>query len=219
MASIQQLLDDIKLRYRHTFTNAQVLVWMNEEQRDLFEILQIDSPPYSFTLVASTYFYPIPTDIEIDKIKTISIQINDDTTPDFTGLPFKRNDDGQEVSIAEYWYTIVDGNFYINVPGGPVANRKVYVYFDKSPAEISTANLAIEPSTPAKYQEILKLGTLERIAAARKDIGMKNNYASDKEQKILDATWHMKTNEPEFISPIDVLPKRAGRTVSSVISG
>lgn len=207
MSTIQQLLDDVKLRYRHTFTNAQVLVWMNEEQRELFEILQIDSVPYSFTLVANTYFYPIPTDIEIEKIKTVNIQVNDQTPPNFAQLPFVRNDDNQEVNVAQYWYTIIENNFYINVPGGPVADRKVYVYHDKSPTEISSANLSIEPSTPVKFQEILKLGVLERIAAARKDIVMKNNFAAEKEEKIAHELWSMKANEPEFISAIDVLPR------------
>lgn len=207
MSTIQQLIDDVKLRYRHTFTTDQVLVWMNEEQRELFEILEIDAAPYSFTLVANTYFYPMPEDVEIEKIKTVNIQVNDQTPPDFAQLPFIRNDDNQDASVAQYWYTIIENNFYINVPGGPVAGRKVYVYHDKSPTEISSANLSIEPSTPVKFQEILKLGVLERIAAARKDIVMKNNFAAEKEEKIAHELWSMKANEPEFISAIDVLPR------------
>lgn len=208
MATIQQLLDDINLRYRNTFTNAQKIIWMNEEQTDLFEIFEIDSPPYNFTLVANTYFYPIPSGTEIDKIKTITIQIDDDATePNFDELPFKRNDDRQFVYEDEYWYTIVEDNFFINVPGDIVEGRNVYVYFDSSPTEISASSLNVEPSTPKRYQEILKLGTLERICAARKDTAAKTNYANEKEAKIADVEWRMKMSEPEWIAPVDTLPR------------
>lgn len=205
MSTTQQLLDDINLRYRNTFTTAQKLVWMNEEQRELFEVLELDSAPYAFTLVAVTYFYPIPSDVEIEKIKTITIQVN--AQGNYWPLPFVRNDDCQQADLAQYWYTIVGDNFYINVPGGATTGRNVYVYFDKSPTEISDTALSVEPSTPKKFQEVLKLGVLERIAAARKDVDMKNNFASDKENKITDFIWSMKMSEPEFMSPIDVLPK------------
>jgi hypothetical protein len=210
MATIQELLTDIDLRYRNTFTTAQKIVWMNEEQTDLFEIFEIDSPPYNFTLVADTYFYPIPAGVDIDKIKTIAIQIDDAAEPNFDELPFKRNDDRQFVSESEYWYTIVEDNFYINVPGDIVTGRNVYVYFDSAPTEISSSSVDVEPSTPKRYQEILKLGTLERICAARKDIAMKNNFANEKEAKIADVEWRMKMSEPEWITPADYLPN-AGR--------
>lgn len=207
MATIQSLLTDISLRYRHSYTNAQVIVWMNEEQTDLFEIFEIDSPPYNFTLVANTYFYPIPAGTDIDKIKTVTIQIDDATNPNFDELPFKRNDDRQFVNEDEYWYTIVEDNFFINVPGNIVTGRNVYVYFDSAPTEISASSLNVEPSTPKRYQEILKLGTLERIASARKDVMMKNNYANEKEAKIADVEWRMKMSEPEFVSPADFMPR------------
>lgn len=204
MASIQLLLDDINLRYRNTYTTAQKIVWMNDEQSELFETLEIDSVPYGFALVADQFLYPIDTEIDVDRIKQLTIQVNDTV---FDDLPFKRTTD--EVNESEYWYTLVERNFYINVPGGAISDRAVYIYLDSQPVPISDTALTVEPSIPLRYQEILKFGVLKRIAMARKDVIMANNYDATYQQMILDMEWKMKMNTPKFPSAIDVMPRRS----------
>lgn len=213
MATIQQLLDDVSLRYRHSFTTAQVLVWMNEEQEELFQIFEIDSPPYAFTLVADQYLYPIPDGVDIDRIKVINVQVNDNTDPTFEQLNFRRNDDYVDTWSSTYWYTIIEDNFFIHLPSDSMyaSTRYVYIYCDSQPTVITSSNLSVEPSVPLRYQEILKLGTLERIAAARKDLDMKSNFYNDKQEKIIDMEWRMRMQEPEWISPTDVMPRPNGR--------
>jgi hypothetical protein len=205
LATIQSLLDDINLRYRNTFTTAQKVVWMNDEQNDLFEILEIDSVPYGFNTVASQFLYPIDAGIDIDRIKQLTIQVNSSTPPNFDDLPFKRTTD--EVDVSECWYTLVERNFYINIPSGAVNNRAVYIYLDSQPTAISETNLSVEPSIPLRYQDIFKVGVLKRIASARKDTLMRNNLDAEYQEMIQDVQWLMKMNTPEFTTPIDVMPK------------
>lgn len=209
MATLQQMLDDIKLRYRHSFTNDQVLVWMSEEQRELFEYIEIDGEPYQFTTVADQNFYPIPGEIEIEKIKAVTFER--DSNDNYIQLDFKRNDDNVFITNDGLWYTIISDTFYIHYPGTMPADRKIYIYADQLAIDMNSSNLSLEPATPKKFQEILKLGTLERIASARKDVIMKNNYAAEKEQKISDMLWNMKQYEPEWVSPADVMPHAGGR--------
>jgi hypothetical protein len=219
MAIISALLTDINLRYRNTYTDAQKVVWMNEEQQELFEMFEIESVPYSFLTVANTKIYPIPSGVELEKIKVINIQINDNNPPEFQELPYKRNDDKQEVYEWEYFYTYVQNNLFINVPGQMVGYRNVYIYTDLADSAIDPLVLSVEPVTPVKFQEILKLGTLKRIAQARKDVIMANNYSAEHDQKIEDFMWAMKMNEPEFSTPIDVMPRNGYRnTVSNMVS-
>lgn len=213
MSTIQQLLDDINLRYRNTFTPAQKIVWMNDVQNDLFEVLEIESVPYGFDTVKSQFIYPIDPEIDIDRIKVMTIQVDDATTPSFEELPYKRNDNNQYANEWDYWYSLVENNFYINIPGGAVNNRAVYIYLDSAATEISVDSLNIEPATPKRYQELLKLGTLKRIAAARKDTLMRNNYDAEYQEKLDDVQWKMKMAEPEWITPIDVLPKSSRNVV------
>lgn len=205
MATIQLLLDDIDLRYRNTFTVSQKLVWMNEEQRELFETLELDSVPFSFSTIAGQYLYPIPNGVEKDRIKVITYQIN---TTDYVEVPFKENDNNQFASGNELFYTILENNFYFNIPTVPIDNRTIYIYLDSQPEDISSTVLNVEPSVPKRYQELLKLGTLKRIAAARKDGIMYNNYDSDYQNKVLDMEMKMALQVPEYHSPIDMMPRR-----------
>lgn len=208
MTTTTAALDDIKLRYRHAYTPAQVLVWMNEEQRELYEMLEIDSAPFVFTTIAGNPYYPLDSELDVAKIKTVTIQTNDDgINQEFKPVPFKRNDDNQYVNDTETFYTIISDVMFLYVPGSVIGNRIVYIYSDEGAVDIVEGGTI---ALPIKYMEILKLGTLERIAAARKDIEMKVNYASDKQEKIENLLWLTKLQEPEWTSPIDVMPKVGG---------
>ncbi|GIQ62160.1 hypothetical protein PACILC2_07280 [Paenibacillus cisolokensis] len=184
MATAQQILDDVNLRYRNSFTTEQKLVWFNEEQRELFDVLELDSPPYTFQTVEGENYYPFPDQFDTTKIKTVTYQINDTAEPSFVEVPFLRNDDRQGV-LDQPWYTIVSDAIYLYVPDKVPDNRTVYIYTDSDPTEVTTANLNASPDLPTKYQEILKLGILKRICAARKDVVMVNNYTAEYEQKYL----------------------------------
>lgn len=203
MASSQAILDDVNLRYRNSFTTEQKLIWLNEEQRELFDILELDSPPYTFQTVAGENFYPFPDQFDVTKIKTVTYQVSDTAQQNYLEVPFLRNDDRQGV-LSGPWYSIVSDAMYLDVGGDVPDGRNVYIYTDSDPIEVTTANISSAPDLPTKYQELLKLGVLKRIAQARKDIVMQNNYAAEYEQKISDVLWERKLKEPEWTSPIDV---------------
>lgn len=206
MPSAQAILDDIDLRYRNTFTTANKLVWFNEEQRELFDVLELDSAPYTFTTTADENFYPLSSGFDVTKIKVVTYQMEDTDDPNYIEIPFKRNDDNQ-YSGSSIWYTIIADAFYLHVDDSVPADRNVYIYCDSDPDEVTTANVSSAPNLPTKYQELLKLGILKRIAGARKDISMRNNYDMEYQQKIDDVLWQRRLKEPEFISPVDMMPR------------
>ncbi|MOA40355.1 hypothetical protein D3C78_1622210 [compost metagenome] len=100
---------------------------------------------------------------------------------------------------------------YLHVPGGVPSDRIVYIYTDSDPTEVTSSNVGYAPDLPTKYQEILKLGVLKRIAGARKDIQMRNNYDMEYQQKIDDILWQKKLKEPEWTVPTDVMPRAGNR--------
>ena len=206
MASSQSILDDVKLRYRHTFTTDQVLVWLNEEQRELFDILELDSPPYAFVTVEGENFYPFPDQFDVTKIKTVTYQVDTNPVPDYTELPFARNGRGVNAPYG-MWCTVVSDAFYLYIEGGVPDARTIYIYTDSDPQEVTTANLGVSPDLPTKYQEILKLGVLKRIAMARKDVNFYQNYSDTYEQKIADVLWERKLKEPQWVQPTDTQPR------------
>lgn len=201
MATVTEIMADINLRYRNTFTNAQKLVWLNEELRELFDVLEIDSPPYAFKTVGGESIYPFPDGFDFTKIKVVSMQINASSpNPTYRELPFKRNDDNV-FAPGGPWYTIVSNTMYIEYPGGVPDGMTVYIYCDASPTEVLESTMNLPCELPIEYQEILKIGVLKRIAGARKDIVMYNNYNADYQEKVAEELWERKLKEPEFVQP------------------
>lgn len=208
MASANTLMADVNLRYRNTFTLAQKLVWLNEEKRELFDVLEIESSPYAFKTVAGIDLYPFPAGFDPTKIRTVTYQVNDGEQ--YREVPVLVNDDNSYTSQRDTWYSIMAGNMLLNIPGGPVEGRNVYIFLSSDSTDVTEATAAAELDLPVKYQEILKFGVLERIAEARKDIVMKNNYTVEKEQKISELMWSRKMQEPEWTTVQDAMPQRAG---------
>ncbi|MCP1134330.1 hypothetical protein NKT34_13580 [Paenibacillus polysaccharolyticus] len=194
-------MSDINLRYRNAFTNAQKLVWFNEEQRELFDCLELNSPPYAFTTVDGINIYPFPDEFDTSKINVVSMQINTSSpSPTFVEVPSKYNDDNV-FAPRGVWYTVVSNTMFLYYPNTMPGNMVVYVYCDASPTDVTEATMDLEPDLPTKYQEILKIGVLKRIAGARKDIVMRNNFDAEYQEKIADVLWARKLEEPEWAQP------------------
>ncbi|KWX71623.1 hypothetical protein AMQ84_27260 [Paenibacillus riograndensis] len=201
MATASSLLNSINLMYRNSYSTADKLVWMNEEQRELFDLLEIDSEPYAFVTVQDNNYYPFPAGFDVTKIKVVTMQItNSSPNPTFQEVTPKQNDDNVFADNCP-WYTIVSDAMFLSYPGGVPDAVAVYIYCDADPAEITEVNLNLSPDIPVKYQEILKLGVLKRMASARKDIVMHNNYDAEYQEKISDVLWLRKLKEPEFTQP------------------
>lgn len=207
MASYKDILDDVKTRYRHSFTDDKVFVWLNESMGDIYQDIELDSIPYLIQTIYHEHFYNLPENMDVTKIKTVTCRI--DNSDVYTEIPFMRVDDMQFANDGTYWYSIVGQMFYLNVPDEIPDNMPILIYCDAFVDIVTTANINDKVNLPMRYQEVLKLGILERIAAARKDVVMKNNYMAEKQEKLTDFVWQTKLAEPEWTKPIDVMP-RAG---------
>ena len=207
MTTIQAMFNDVMLRYRHSFNNAQLVEWYNELMNSIYEELEMDSEPYGFQLVNGMNYYAIPTGVDVNKIKVMTIQINDGDPPAFDELPFYRNDNNQFADTSGIWCTIIGDNFFINVPN-VVQDRFVYIYQDKTPSQVTTADLGKESELPYKYQGLLKHRLLQRIAEARKDVTFANNFKVMADEMEEDYVWSRKMNEPEFSSAVDMMPRQ-----------
>jgi hypothetical protein len=207
MTTAGDLLSDIDLRYRNTFTAAQKSVWMNDEQNDIFNTFKIDIGPVNFPLQTGVQFYPLPVTVQyIEQIRTVTIQVTSSQPyPDFIELPYRRDDDGV-IDSGDYWYTIVGQNtMFINIPPtDTVDSYQVYIYLDGASVQITDSTSPV--SVPQKYLEILKYGVLRRIAEARKDSTMQANFDASRNEIIQDMLWSSVVNEPDWITPVSTLP-------------
>jgi hypothetical protein len=196
-----ELLPDINLRYRNTFTDAQKISWMNDEQNDIFKMFKIERDPVPVPLVTGSKLYLRPQEIKyIDQVRAATIQVNSDqSNPQFIDLPFYRDFNKVGADLSP-WYTFLGPDkIYINVPNTDLTSRYVYFFVDATPEPIKDGSSQV--SVPDKYMEIMKYGVLRRIAEARKDIVMVNNYTNSREELINDILWTEVTNEPEWVQP------------------
>lgn len=217
MPTVQQLLNDIDVRYKNGYTDAEKIFWMNQVQKQIYQRVPHESPPYAFVTVADQAFYALPTDCDLRGIKQVTLQIDNDTTAgdkDFIKLPYKRKD--EPADTYERFYSLVERNLFLNpMPDTNTADRDVYLYYDKKPTDLTTTTQT--PDLDENFHELLIYGTLERVTGARKDSTMKSNYAND--FNILFAQYEQmyQPNFPEYVTTRDVLPKR-GRKRKSVVS-
>lgn len=219
MPTLQELLNDVDSRYRNTYTTAQKVAWMNMVQRQIYQIIRHESLPYRFQTVVDLAFYPLPGDMDVRNIEQVALQINDSVTdPQYEQLDYKRKD--EEASEGERFYSIVERDFFL-YPTPTTAGRNVIIYYIEKPTALTETNLDATPDLDEAFQELLVLGTLERICAARKDSEMKSNYANDFNMMLDEYEFMLKVTDPEFVQPIDVMPRsgvRHGRTVVTTVT-
>ncbi|WP_339283666.1 hypothetical protein [Paenibacillus sp. FSL R5-0486] len=195
------LLADINLRYRNTFTEAQKLVWMNDEQNDIFQSFKIESDPVPVPLVTGSKLYLRPPEIKyIEQVRAATMQLNSSgNDPAFVDLPFRRNMNDVGANFAP-WYTFLGSDkMYINLPNTDMTDCIAYFFIDAYATPITAGTSVL--SLPDKYMEIMKYGVLRRIAEARKDIVMVNNYTGSRDEIIDNMLWTEVTNEPEWVVP------------------
>ncbi len=195
------LLADINLRYRNTFTEAQKLVWMNDEQNDIFQSFKIERDPVPVSLVTGSKLYLRPPEIKyIEQVRAATLQLNTSGNESaFVDLTYRRNMNDVGANLMP-WYTFLGSDkMYINVPNTDLTDRTAYFFIDAYADPITDGDTVL--SVPDKYMEIMKYGVLRRIAEARKDIVMVNNYTGSRDEIIDNMLWSEVTSEPEWVVP------------------
>ncbi|MCL6479073.1 MAG: hypothetical protein K6T65_11775 [Peptococcaceae bacterium] len=224
MPTIQQLLDDIDLRYPNSLTIAQKLYWMNRIQKEIFQEAKHEAPPYYFTTVSGQSFYPLPSDCDPDDIIKFTIETKSGSN-DYNPLTFREFDSDEYVASTDEFCTVFNGNIYLNPqPTVSTAGRKVYVYYNKHPAELSESNLSASPDLQEAYRDLLVFGVVRNIAQAMKNVEIANNYASEYNVLMRKLLVEKYNKMPKYPATKDVYLRRYWRSkarerIEVVVSG
>lgn len=210
MRTVQQLLDEIDITYRNTYTVDQKVRWMNTVQNQIFQIVPKESPPYVFTTIADFAFYALPEDCDRFGIKQVTIERGVGNEK-YDALPYISLESNQEVSTGSRFYSVLQNNLFINpMPTAQDEGKKVYILYNHRPAELTSANTSAVPEIEGDFDELLILGCLERIARARGEIEDKNNFAADYNVLFSQYRDMYKLRQPEYYTVNDNLPRRRG---------
>lgn len=206
MPTIQQIIDDAKNRYRHTYLENVIIGWLDTVHIKMWKIIPRDALPVVIILNGSG-MYALPPGVQRRHIKRVTM--GPQAGP-FITLSYEDINEDQAIGYS------VSGDFItLTEPKQPIVGVPItyilFIYFDKViPTSLVGLAKTAKPEIDETFHEALTVGLLEMIAGARKDIKMKNNYASEFNALIGNFMLEAMDNDPEYPSCRDDLPRRAG---------
>lgn len=211
MPTLQALLDNVDTTYRNSYATAVKVGWMNDCQNQIFQKVPKDAEPYAITTVDGYALYDLPADCDRFGLRAVTIETGVDSDR-FDTLPFVSLTSNRSVGEGSHFYSILKNQIFISpVPNAKTAGRRIILFYNKRPAQLSSGALGEIPELEEGFQELLVLGTLERIARARGEIEDKNNFAADYNALIGEYVKMYKLRQPENYRVKDVMPSRNRR--------
>lgn len=202
MKSSKEIMEDAKTRYRHSYSEPIVIGWLNLVLKDLWKLVPRDTLP-AIIMLNKTEIYDVPAGIKRKYIKKVT---KGPITGPFVPLEYIELDE----QITNNFYSILGNKLIVKEHEDPNVSELLFIYYDKVlPIEVTGENLDDPPDIDESHEELLTVGLLEKIAGARKDIKMKNNYTSDYQSLLGDFAMEALTEEPDYPSCKDELPRRA----------
>jgi len=223
MATTGEILTRVKA-YRNTFTDAQIVNWMDTVQRQIFQDVPHEAPPFKFNTSEAIAFYPLPGDCDPLGVKQVTIE----RTPGserYQTLDFLSVESNVHLDPTAPFYSVQGNeNLFLNpLPTDTTAGKKVYIVYNKRPAVLSVVTLDAVPDLEVDFHELIELGAKARVARERGEVTDKNNFQADFNELFAKYVNRYSKAYPEYSRVKDVLPRRgrdryAGRsTVSSLM--
>lgn len=161
--TLQEVLDTIQLKYPHAYTNAQIIMMLNDIQRRIFRTIFKRETADTMDIIANNPFYPIT--FSPDNI--IEVVVNGEEYP---SQNIKYDSQGR-------YHYIADDNFIGIVPT-PKENvyRGLTIFHYKEPSELSADDLEAVPDLEKAWHELLVYRCCVELAEIARDGEMVNAF-------------------------------------------
>lgn len=174
--TVKQVLDDIKIRLPHSYTQDSLFLWINETMKKIYKDLAIQDN-YSFTTTANKELYVLPEDCSIDMINsvTISEKARNQYNPyDWGNFNELRSYMPNEKMLVPGYYDGREGA--IGIYPTPKDVRKVDIFYMKKPKMVTKEEDYIELDD--NYIDLVKYNVMAIIAMSghNPDVELANEY-------------------------------------------
>ena len=168
---IQNIIDDINIRYPNGFSDEQIIKWINLVVEENWEDLAVDEV-YTATLLTGEPTYQLPNTIDFSGINAVYVNEKEYTPK---ALP--------DYKTQNIYFKEEEGAITFNPK--PNGGENLYIYHLHKPEQISTAqdDLRIRP----QFAEIVKNAIFIIIAKAGSYVDLANNYVYDFNAALEDA--------------------------------
>lgn len=174
--TVEQLLEDIKIRLPNEYKDESMFLWINETMKKIYKDLAIEEQ-YSFTTIKNKQLYSLPENCSIDMITSVTIStkarnaINPYDWGNFEEL--KSYLSNEKMTIPGYF----DGREgAIGIYPTPIDVRKVDIYYLKKPTMVTSRDDYIEIDD--NYVDLVKFNVMSIIAMSghNPDTELANEY-------------------------------------------
>lgn len=174
--TVRQVLDDIKIRLPHEYSEDSLFLWINETMKKIYKDLSIQDQ-YSFTTRVNQELYSLPENCSIDMINHVTISSKARTQDNlYDWGDFKELHSylpNEKMTVQGYF----DGREgAIGIYPAPKDVRKVDIYFMKKPQMVTKLDDYIELDD--NYIDLVKYNVISIIAMSgyNPDIELANEY-------------------------------------------
>jgi len=174
--TVRQVLDDIKVRLPHSYTQENLFLWINETMKKIYKDLAIQEQ-YSFITRAEQELYVLPENCSIDMINsvTMSTEARDQNNPYNWG-------NFEELKSYLPNETMKEAGYYdgregtIGIYPRPEDVRKIDIYYMKKPQMVTSLDDYIQIDD--NYVDLVKYNVMSIIAMSghNPDIELANEY-------------------------------------------
>lgn len=169
MLTIQQIITEVDTLVPNPFDAPKKVVWLNELNREFFEIVKIPKI-HKFTTNTSTSTYILPSEIKSQNIDRVLVHYTI-----YKSMQYENANPGHN-----HW--IVDDNtseLVLNPKPSVAGEIGMVKYTATSKTTFLSSNLNVNPDAPEAYHWAYVLGLAERVAKAMNDVTLANNYGAD----------------------------------------
>lgn len=186
MLTIQQIIDEVDTFVPNSFDNTKKITWINEINREFFEIVKIPViHSVSFTVGATVI---LPTDVRSRNIVRVQV-----------GNTFYLSLQYEKVNPGHNYWVVNDTTKAITLNPTVSATTPGNVTYNK----VSTKTYLVstiatdQPEAPEEYHWVYVLGLAERVAKAMNDVTLANNFGSDYRGQLMIAQQNFSTRQKE----------------------
>jgi hypothetical protein len=175
--TLAEILAEIKRYYPRaaTWTDAEIVNIINDEQREIFRQLQLKDV-YEFETVANQWSYSLPTNCEIEFLEYVGLTKDAVITSKSSFQEYTYADLNENMSGYKYFDALNKLIGIYPVPDATGYNARLI--FKKRPALMVSTSTSVKPDLKEDYHRIFVYGPIAEIAGAgsNPDIVTANNY-------------------------------------------
>lgn len=168
--NVLEIIESIDTMVPNSIPLKEKVKWLNQIQNQLYRDYPFEDAILRVLLIVGQSFYPLPANFTEQQAQSFIVNNRE--------IPYISFYDGFFVAEQERFWTVIEGQLFVNpVPPSPDIG---YLYYKKSPLQLTENNLETIPDLPLDFHELYVLGGCARAAkASAATLPLVDMYQSD----------------------------------------